>query len=466
MKKIKGICILLTLSLLATGCGGDTSAPVDGSMGNESVAASGSGEHQTGEAPDRSDNPDGSSSGNPSGDKEEAGGRLLTHYVSEEGYSKADAWNSCDDTALAAVMKKALAGEKITIACIGGSITQGTISSGSMDSEVPFKKSYAELFKQWWEETFPNAQIEFVNAGIGATDSYLGVHRVGKDVLDYQPDLVLVEFSVNDANSTNSKITYDNLVRRIASYENTDASNGRDAKAQPAVMLLFMGQTNGSNAQEQHVLVGFNYKLPMISYANYIAYAMEQGEYSAKDLSGDTTHPSALGHAITGELLWRYLNQVYANLDSFGEPGPWKVKAITKDMYLNAEILDSESITPDALGSFHESSVFAAFPNDWTTTEGDGGIEFTAEFSRLGILYYRTTDGKSGQFEVYVDGEKVATLDGDFSGGWGNYAESAAVFSGESAEHNVKLVKATDSEAEGFSILGLLVADEESGADE
>ena len=41
----------------------------------------------------------------------------------------------------------------------------------------------------------------FINVGIGATDSYLGVHRVTADVLDKEPNLVLVEFAVNDSNT-------------------------------------------------------------------------------------------------------------------------------------------------------------------------------------------------------------------------------------------------------------------------
>lgn len=70
----------------------------------------------------------------------------LTDYVSEELYAVADQWPSCDDRALAAVMKKAAAGEKVVIACIGGSITQGTISKRSIDSQTGLKMPYADIF--------------------------------------------------------------------------------------------------------------------------------------------------------------------------------------------------------------------------------------------------------------------------------------------------------------------------------
>lgn len=372
----------------------------------------------------------------------------LTDYISEELYASADQWGSCDDRALAAVMKKAASGEKVTIACIGGSITQGTISKGSLDSEVGFNKSYADIFFMWWQENFPETEFEFINAGIGGTDSYLGVHRVQKDVLDYEPDLVLVEFSVNDADSQFYKKSYDNLVRKILLSDSS-----------PAVMLLYMGQTNGATAQGSHVFIGFNYKLPMVSYSSLINDMMEQKVYTAAELSGDEVHPSALGHAVAGEILWKYLNNVYADADNYGEPEKFTAPAVTKDAYLNAWIADRENIIPDSLGTFTEKTVCSQFPGGWVCSEGEGGFTVTMTFQNLGILYYATVDGKSGQFDVFIDGERVHTIDGDFSGGWGNAITAEQVYtSQEEAEHTITIKKSPESSGEVFDLLGLLIS--------
>lgn len=372
----------------------------------------------------------------------------LTDYLTDEQFALADQWNSCDDTALAAVMRKAAAGEKVTIACIGGSITQGTISNGSMDDEVGFKKCYADLFFEWWSDTFPDTEFDFINAGIGGTDSYLGVHRVQKEVLDYEPDLVLVEFSVNDGDTPSYKKSYDNLVRKILKSDSS-----------PAVMLLFMGQTNGTTAQNSHVLVGFNYKLPMLSYHNVCKNLIETGTYTAGELSGDEVHPSAFGHAITGEILWKYLNQVYAQKDTYGEPEEFTADAVTYDTYLDAQILDATNLTPDSLGTFEAKSVCQQFPDGWVCESGEGDLTVTATFRNLGILYYATVDGRSGQFEIYVDGEAVRTIDADFSGGWGNAIKGMEVYtSDEAAEHTVTIRKAADSAGDVFDLLGFLTS--------
>ncbi|MGN1179949.1 MAG: SGNH/GDSL hydrolase family protein [Suilimivivens sp.] len=372
----------------------------------------------------------------------------LTDYVSEEEMALADMWKSCDDRALAAVMKKAARGEKVTIACIGGSITQGTISSGSDDSTLGLQKGYADIFFQWWSDTFPKTEFSFINAGIGATDSYLGVHRVQRDVLDYHPDLVLVEFSVNDGSSIIDKRNYDNLVRKILLSED-----------RPAVMLLFMGQTDGATAQDIHALIGFNYKLPMVSYINVINDMMEKGIYTEKQLSGDVTHPSALGHAITGEILWNYLNEVYQQMDSMEEPEPFSQEPVTNEVYLNAKIMDSFTLIPNNYGTFSESDTVKAFPGAFRCEEGEGNLTFTVNCTRLGFLYYCTTDGNGGQFDVYVDGDYITTLDGDFSGGWGNYAAAREVYSGEKAcGHTVVIKKAKGSTGDIFTLLGVLIS--------
>ncbi|MBP3593128.1 MAG: SGNH/GDSL hydrolase family protein [Lachnospiraceae bacterium] len=372
-----------------------------------------------------------------------------TEYLTEEDMQTASPWQTCDNAALAAVMKKAEAGEPVTIATIGGSITQGTISSGAKDSQVKQKSCYADIFFAWWKETFPQSEITVVNAGIGATDSYLGVHRLQEDVLDYNPDVVLVEYSVNDGGNNTFKITYDNLVYKMATMENA-----------PAVMLLFMGQTNLSSAQNVHQLVGFQYGFPMVSYINLLSGWFDSGRYTEKDLSGDVTHPSALGHAVVGEILWKYLNQVYADLDTYSDPVKFDKKIFTKAKYLDAELAGVGDITPENMGSFTENGKdFNGWGDVWKTTDGDGNLVFKIKCRNLGILFWRSTGNSYGNYEVLVDGVSVATLQGEFPGGWGNYAQSQEVFTSDAdAEHTVIIKKAANSKGDDFAVLRLMIS--------
>ena len=103
-------------------------------------------------------------------------------------------------------------------------------------------------------------------------------------------------------------------------------------------------------------MVGFHYKVPMVSYANVMENMLETGRFTEKELSGDGVHPSALGHAVTGEILWNYLDQVYA-VRNETELSEIKYEALTKAVYGNARVLDNDDITPDRLGDFKEENV-------------------------------------------------------------------------------------------------------------
>ena len=116
--------------------------------------------------------------------------------------------NSGSHTALIKAMDKARRGEDLCVAFIGGSITEG-YSSTSHD------KCYAKLIHDWWVKTCPDSTISYVNAGIGGTGSDYGAARVGRDVLTHAPDVVFVDFTVNDAANEFYFETYEGLLRQI-----------------------------------------------------------------------------------------------------------------------------------------------------------------------------------------------------------------------------------------------------------
>lgn len=342
---------------------------------------------------------------------------------------------------LADAMKRAQAGEKITIGTIGGSITQGTAASTT-------DERYANRALQWWAKAFPKAQLDFVNAGIGATDSYIGVHRVDADLLSKKPDVVIVEFSVNDTDAALNLQTYDSLVRKILQAEN-----------HPAVILLFTTQEDGTSLQDTHMQVGSAYNLPMISYKNAVLPEIEAGKFTWKDISPDNIHPNSVGHGIIGELLWSYFNSVYAKLDQIDTSDlTFTATPVTKDLYAKGQLLDSKTLTPKTMQGFEQAEVSNQFPNDWTTKEG-GELTFEVTGSNIGVLYYKTVDGKSGQYCVYVDDRLIQVLDGDFTGGWGNYAQAQQVYTSDTpSTHTVTIKQLEGTDLTQFTVLGLLVS--------
>lgn len=166
----------------------------------------------------------------------------------------------CGDTArLQAVLAKARRGDPVTLGVLGGSITQGA-------SATTEENRYGNRVATWWRNTFPQTRIEFVNAGIGATGSDIGAHRVREHLLAKHPDFVVVEYAVNDSNVPAAAETLEGVVRQLLGAPN-----------HPAVMLLFMMHQGGGNAQDQHGLVGRHYQLPMVSYRDALWPEIQAG---------------------------------------------------------------------------------------------------------------------------------------------------------------------------------------------
>lgn len=364
----------------------------------------------------------------------------LESGVTDKMYNRA-LLNEGNTSRLAAAMEKAKKGESITVATIGGSITQGTAASST-------NNCYASRFFSWWQEKFPGCEVNTVNAGIGGTDSYLGVHRADEQLLSYDPDVVVIEFSVNDTDKTMNKYSYDSLVRKVLSAEN-----------EPAVILLFTTQENGTSLQDVHREIGAAYDLPMISYREAVYPEVAAGTINWKDISPDNIHPNDIGHGIIGQLLSRYLDGVY-NSDTAAlaaEVTAFDAEGYTNDYYKNAKLVNASQIEYTADGfEVGQNKVYSQFPENWIS-EGGGTLSFDAECQNIGILYLKTTDGKSGTYEVYVDGERKGKLEGDFSGGWGNYAFPKQVLLAKDTEkHTVEIKPAEGSEDKGITILAIM----------
>ena len=90
-------------------------------------------------------------------------------------------------------LDKLKSGKPVKIAYLGGSITAQ--DGWRVQSLAYFKKMY------------PEAKAEQIHAAIGGTGSDLGVFRLEHDALDMKPDLLFVEFAVNDAGASPENIT-------------------------------------------------------------------------------------------------------------------------------------------------------------------------------------------------------------------------------------------------------------------
>ncbi len=84
------------------------------------------------------------------------------------------------------------AGRAVRMAYLGGSITA--------------QEGWRPKTLAYFQKSFPAAKVGQINAAIGGTGSDLGVFRLKQDVLDHKPELLFVEFAVNDGGAPPQQI--------------------------------------------------------------------------------------------------------------------------------------------------------------------------------------------------------------------------------------------------------------------
>lgn len=347
-----------------------------------------------------------------------------------------------DRSRLAAKLQYALDNKReiMTVCYLGDSITAGSSASSS--------NQYTYQFSRWFEDNVTYMSNP-VNAGIGATDTYLAVHRAERDVLANNPDIIFIEF-INDVDNEFYKTALDSLVRKCLSAENN-----------PAVILVEMTMEDGTSPWNAHMEVAEHYDLPVISYKDAVLPEIEAGNFKWTDISPDNIHPNDAGHKMLGQLLISYVNSVKEDLDNIDKTVKTELpEALTSDKYANATLANrnSESVTVTDEGAFTGTpSFYQNFTDGWGTTTG-GTFTFEVEARNIGMVYNKNVDGTYGMAKITVDGQEVKTINADFTGGWGSYACMEEFYtSDETAKHTVT-IEIADTGKTNFDIYSLLIS--------
>lgn len=198
-----------------------------------------------------------------------------------------------DQTALKALFAKMKQGGHYVIGFEGGSITVG--EHGWPD----ISKTYAGMVFLWFQSTFPNSTFDMRNDAVSGTPSSAGVERYPTFAAANKPDLMIVEFAVNDVylaqtNFGELEVNYGKLIDEIT-------ASGAVPVALETVLPTCV------NAQDAHYPVYAARNLPlMVSEKD----AMCPWTIPQEDWNFDGTHPNYFGHQILAKLVTRNFEKV------------------------------------------------------------------------------------------------------------------------------------------------------------
>lgn len=408
MKKFLSIFTAASMLLAMTAC----SSPADSSASDSSSAAQTAESSQPGQQ--ESSEADESSAA-PTAEADDA----RTDY---EKMVDRSLLSVGDMTRMSDVFQKAQNGEDITVAYIGGSITEG-YNAGTTEF---YAKTCTDLLQGY----FPDITVTGVNAGISGTPSLLGNLRLERDVLSADPDIVFVEFAVNDGQEADYKNAYESLVRTLLTQE-------KDI----AVVLLFTVLDSGYTCQEHMSKIGANYDLPMISVHDSVYEEIEAGRMTWQDYSNDQSHPNAYGHKCITDFVDNYYQKVLPVVaENVGEVNKELPDPVFSAKYMNMHYMDSATMDGVELDGFEQYDTHGSFHNGWMYRGTDGGsMKFTVDCSVLEMVFKANNSDKYGTADIYVDGEKVKSVVSNMSDGWNNPVTAYLIDNDSSAEHTVEI---------------------------
>lgn len=357
-------------------------------------------------------------------------------------------------------IEKAKRGEEVVVAYIGGSITQGA------GAKPITEKSYAYLSYRGFCDLFTDdggQHVKFVKAGVGGTPSELGMIRYEKDVTDYgtiKPDIVIVEFAVNDEGDETEGVSFESLVRKIAKAEN-----------EPAVILNFAVFMSEWNLESRLVPVGENYDLPMVSVkAAVVPQFSNDTVVTKRQYFYDIFHPTNDGHRVMADCLIHLFKKAdeaqMPDHDSDFSKQPVKGSQFEDIVLVDAaNISDFASVTENGF-DYKDTEIqrvernmdnfsTPVLENGWAKKIGTKNAEFHMKITCKNLILVSKDSGSPqfGKADVYVDDTLVLTPD-PLVNGWDHCNPQIILDETESKEHQVKIVMHPGDEEKRFTILG------------
>ena len=202
--------------------------------------------------------------------------------------------------------------QKTRIVFFGDSITQAGVERGG----------YIDLIRQEVQQRSAGDKYELIGAGIGGNKVYDLYLRMEKDVLDKNPDMVVIYIGINDVWHKTSSGTGTDLNKFEQFYKAIiEKLKARNIKVILCTPTVIGEKTDNSNPQDGDLneysktirRLAKEYALPLCDLRQFFAEALkafnpanaERGIYTT-----DRVHLNPSGNMLVAKQLWEVIKQV------------------------------------------------------------------------------------------------------------------------------------------------------------
>jgi acetyl esterase/lipase/lysophospholipase L1-like esterase len=328
--------------------------------------------------------------------------------------------------------QKILNGDSIFVVYLGGSITEGAmclpVKGTNMYNEAYDYTGNTNADTYSWraltfknlQATFPTGKFKMINAAVGATHSELATYRLADNILSkYTPDLMFVEFAVNDGAKGSLSLEADLSIYRTMSYiiKRIEAKNPQVALFIPVSSKRTLLQTAEPDAAMKcHLQFAGEMRIPFQNITKvFFADPLPEGVTKANvfdgpDDAGNNVHPSPKGHLAYATAVNSTISKLF-NGDKLTFSGD--VKPFYTDYPTNAQFVTASELPIKAGWEIQQSSEYNAYINHVlknknviTAITPESPYEYKFKGKSVMLWSRAIWPGVSqwqGELEVYID---------------------------------------------------------------
>ena len=293
--------------------------------------------------------------------------------------------------------------EPVSVVFFGGSLTFGANASD------PNVTSYRGRMMKWLREKYPGTPIEFHDAAIGGTGSQLGMFRLERDVLSHKPDLVFLDFTVNDGSDETD-------VQSLASYERILRELLKSDAAVMQVIMLFKWHAEKAGdipvRHAEHIKLANVYGVASADVCSFVQNRVARG-IKAADIwnMGDGAHPGDEGYELFFEAVRNRFEIAIATKPSAVIPD----QTVFPDLYPER----SRTLLADHLPAgwtmqktWRTSLWFDGLASRWmgdvaTASAKDKSPALETEFEGSMVGFFGERNGLTPPVKIWIDGKPV-----------------------------------------------------------
>ena len=278
--------------------------------------------------------------------------------------------------------------KELTVAYLGGSITLGRNYEDNC---------WRTMIDAWMKEQYPDADIKMVRAGNGGTGSSYGAYRVDNDVLADNPDLVFIEFAVNDNHFASKYKDYRVTKESVTEYYETIIRKIYKHNPKADIVMVYTQtdeMTRATKSTEAHEELAKYYNINSVYFGETLLDYIKENRLTSTDYIYDGLHPSDKGYEIMAKPLKEFFSNIWSEVD------------VSKA---------GEKLLPEKMKSAHDRTdsylIYAReteLGSDWTVSgtikTNTPGASLSCKFTGDEVGVYAALSSKAGVIEYRIDG--------------------------------------------------------------